>query len=429
MIISIRIFRIFCNFFLICLLFLPHVANASEQVIEKVTVTITGDQTPPNRIMKRMSASVATVGDQMLVGRSVGDVQIGKTSYEKLIQEIFDRVLVGYSVEFVRLNVGSTVDIQVKITPWGEVVRDVALEVDVGNLSPELAELVKNDMGNLEERVNEVLVGLPIDAIDWAGGVSKLVIREALATALPEFNGNFDIVPGTHTVMKLSLTPLGPTVQDVHILLRSRTIPNLLLFTVRPTAEQSVQSLVGLPVAFIERHRAYFTTKLETAAMQHSIAKNYGLQIIPSINPGVDTEITLDAETKRYKVSLEGYMDVGRPTENTSFRLHAGKFIGKEDEAFLEVDFIPSTVSWNFMPGWGHTISKGTTAGMKYNISDQYNILWLEHDVNQNMSVRFERAPRNGKNEFGIRYKMHDFLSAEYIVTKEEQWLRLISHL
>lgn len=414
---------------LLCLLFLPASAKASEQVIEKITVSITGDQAPPARIMKRMSASVGTVGEQMLVGRTVDDVEGGKTSYERLIQEIFDRVLIGYSVERVRLVPGKATAIEIGIAPWGEVVRDVSLEVNYGNLSPELQELVAKDMGNLEEKVNEVLVGLPIDAVDWAGGVSKIVIREALVSALPEFNANFDIIPGPHTVMKLSLAPLGPTVQDVHIVLRSQTIPNVFLFAVRPTIEQSARSLVGLPVTFIERHRTYFTAKLEASAMQHSIATSYGLRIIPSVNPGVDTEITLNAETQRYKMSLEGYMDMGRPAENTSFRFHAGKIISKQDEAFLEVDFIPSNVSWDFTAGLGRTLSKETRAGIKYNLSDQYSTLWLQHDINRNLSVRLERVPTYRKNEFGIRYKMHEFLSAEYVVTKEEQWLRIISHL
>lgn len=427
--ISTRISSIFCSVLLLYLLFIPGAAKASEQVIEKVAVSITGAQIPPAKIMKRMSASVGTVGEQMLVGRTVNDVETGKASYEKVIQEIFDRVLVGYSVVSVHLTSGSTAGIQIEITPWGEVVRDVSLEVDTANLSPEIRDLVQKDMGNLEEKVNEVLIGLPIDAVDWAGGVSKIVIREALATALPEFNANFEIVPGTHTVMKLSLTPLGPTVQDVRISLRSRTIPNVLLFAVRPTVEEAAQSLVGLPVTFIERHRSYFTSKLETAAGRHSIAKKYGLSISPSIDPGVTSEITLDAETDRYKLSLEGYMDMGRPAENTSFRLHAGKFIGKKDEAFLEVDFIPSTVAWKFVPGWGHAIGKDTAAGVKYNLSDQYSIIWLQHHINPDLSIRLERVPSDGRDQFGIRYKMHDFLSAEYIFTGEQQWLRLISNL
>lgn len=392
-------------------------------------VTIVADQAPPNRIGKRMSASVMTVGEQMLVGRMVSEVALNKTSYEKLIQEIFDRVLVGYSVQTVTLIPGSGTRLTVTVVPWGEVVHEVALEVDYGTISPELVDLMKKDMGSLEEQVNEVLVGLPIEAVDWAAGVSKIVIRELLTSRLPEFHVNFDILPGTHTIVKLSLSPKGATVQDVHVSLRSHTIPNLLLMAVRPTVDEAGKSLVGLPVAFVERHRDYFTARLAENVAMHPITQNYGLHLTPMINTGIDTEIVLDAETDKYKVSIEGYMDMGRREDNTAFRLHAGKLMGKQDELFVEVDFIPSTVAWNFVPGWRHNFSGGTAAGIKYDMNEKRDILWIQHDVNRNMSLRLERTPSVGLNEFGIRYKMHDFLSAEYVFTKENKWLRLISSL
>jgi len=408
----------------------PGIAKASDDVVETVTVSMTASPTPPTtRIAKRMSASVATVGTQMLVGRNISDVVSGQATYEKLIQEVFDRVLVGYSVQSVSLAVASNTRIEVTVVPWGEVVREVALEVDFGAIAPELVSLVKQDMGNIEEKVNDVLVGLPIDALDWAGGVAKLVIRDILASQLPEFRANFDMIPGSRTVVKLSLAPLGATVQDVHVSLRSHTIPNVLLSAARPTVDQAGKSLVGLPVAFIERHRDYFTAKLLTTAAEYSVVKRYGLTLTPVLNPGVDTEINLNAETDQYKVSLEGYMDMGRSTENTSFRLHAGKFISKLDEAFMEVNFVPSSVAWNLVPGWGHTIGPTTTAGIKYNISDKQELLWLRQDVSHNISLRLERTPATGYSEFAVRYKMHDFISAEYIITQDAKWLRLIGNL
>lgn len=411
------------------MILVPGIAKASDEVIDKVSVTIVASQTPPSRIAKRMSASVGTVGEQMLVGRSSSEVDRNKAVYEKLIQEIFDRVVVGYSVQSVTLVPGASTMITVTVVPWGEVVQDVALEVDYGTIAPDLIGLVKKDMGEIQEQVNEVLVGLPIDAVDWAGGISKIVIRELLAAQLPEFYTNFEIVPGTRTTVKLSLSPKGTTVQEVHVSLRSHTIPNLLLIAVRPTVDDASKSLVGLPVAFIERHHDYFTTRLANTAAQHPITKDYGLQLTPHLNVGSDTEIILDAETDKYKVSIEGYMDMGRKEENTSFRLHAGKLMGKKDELFMQVDFIPSTVKWDFIPGWGHNFGAGVTAGIKYDLSKKRDILWLSHDVNRNISLRLERVPTTGQNEFGIRYKMHDFLSAEYIFTKENKWLRLVSSL
>jgi len=412
------------------LLLLPSsIGEASAEMVEKVTVTISADQKPPARIIKRMIASVGTVGEQMLVGREHSEIVKNKASYEKLIQEIFDRVLVGYSVQAVKLVPGVNTMIQVELTPWGGVVQEAAVEIDFGNMSPEIKELVKKDIGNIEEQVNEILVGLPVDAVDWAGGVAKIAIREVLTAQLPEFQVNFDIVSGARTVVKLSFSPLGATVQEVRVSLRSHTIPNLLLMTVRPAVEQTGKNLVGLPIRFVERHQGYFTEKLGMVAGQHPMAKGYGLTFTPIIHAGTDTEIDLDVETDQYKVAVEGYLEMGRRQDNTSFQLHAGKFISKKDEIFTEVNFIPNSVTWKFMAGWGHSVLQGTTLGVKYDISNQQEVLWMNQTLNRSLSLRLERAPASGENEFAIRYKMHDFLSMEYIMTQDDRWLRLISNL
>ena len=250
-----------------------------------------------------------------------------------------------------------------------------------------------------------------------------------MAAQLPEFRANFDIIPGARTVVKLSLAPMGATIQDVNVSLRSHTIPNVLMAVARPNVDSASKSLVGLPVAFVERHRDYFTAKITTTAAESIIAKRYRLTLTPVIKPGVDTEIALDAETDKYKVSLEGYMDMGRNTDNTSFRLHAGKNMSKQDEAFMEVNFVPSSVAWSFVPGWAHTISPTTKAGIKYDLSDKQGLVWLHQDISPNISLRLERTPALNKNEFAIRYKMHDFLSAEYIINKDDRWLRLVGNL
>jgi hypothetical protein len=407
-------------------LLLTGVAHASDEVVEKVNVTIVSNPMPTSKIVKRMTASVGTVGEQMVVGRKVSEVAESRASYEKLIKEIFDRVLVGYSVQSVTLAPDVTTALTVEVAPWGDVVHEVALEYDFGNLSPEIVSLIKRDMGNVEEKLNDVLIGLPIDAVDWAGGLAKVAIREQLATQLPEFRANMDVIPGSRTVVKFSLSPLGTIVQDVHVSLRSHTIPNIVLAAVRPTMDESSKILLGLPVAFVERHRDYFTDKL---IAEQPLTKKYGIMTTPQLNVGSDTEIALNVETDKYKISLEAYLDMGHSEDNTSARLHAGKFIGKRDEAFIEVNFVPSTVSWEFMPGWGHKIGASTMAGIKYNTSNSQDILWAQHEINRNWTLRLERNPKMGDNELGIRYKLHDFLSAEYIFTKEDHWLRLIGNL
>lgn len=415
------------------LVFLPDEMSAAGDTISKINVKVTtvdGAQPPPDRIAKRMVASVNTVGEHVLIGRRMAEVAAGQASYERIVKEVFDRILVGYSVETVSIKPGVETDVILELAPWGEVVREVALEVDFGSISPELITLIKSDMGDVETRVSNVLIGLPIDAVDWAGGVSKTVIQEIMAEQLPEFRTNFEIESGTRTIVKVSLVPAGSTIQDVHVNLLSHTIPNVMMSSIEAVFDDGAKKLNGLPVAFVERHREYFTEKFQTAASQHHMARSYGLTLTSSIIPGTDTIINVKAETTKYNIWLEGYLDVGRNEhDNTSARLHAGKYFSSRDEVYAEVNFFPSTVAWEFMPGWSHRIGNDTFVGVKYNSSGNEATLTLNQVISPDWSLRAERRTDAGVNEVGLRYRLHDHLSAEYIFSDEESWLRLVGHL
>lgn len=405
-------------------------AAAQGATVDSVTVSVKSDGVaPPARVAKRMELSVATVGEHVLVGKKIADIEANPEAYEKVIKEVFDRVLVGYFVKEVSITPGETAKVAVVIKPWGEVVREVSLETDFGNLPPAAIELIKQDMGNIQEKFSNVLIGMPVDAMDWAGSVSKAVIREALADQLPEFRAGLEFVPGSVTVVKLSLTPIGPVVRDVNVTLRSRTLPNLILMDTRPAVEEEATSLRGLPVAFVERHNDAFTGRMKAAAMKHSVAKRYGFDLTASLNSGPETNVQIGAETTKYNIGLEAYLDMGRATDDTSLRLHVGQRIGKTDELFLETTFIPGTVSWEFVPGWGHRLGARTEAGVKYNLSSDKGLLWLKQDLGSGWMLRLERTPADGRNELGVRYKLHDYLSAEYIFTRNDKWLRLIGNL
>ena len=403
---------------------------AATETVDKIVVTISADESPPERIAKRMTTSIMTVGEQMLAGRSIVEVETNQAKYENLVRDIFNRVLVGYTVEQVSLSPGTSTGILVAVRPWGDVVRDVSLEIDMGGLSPEVMTLIKKDMGKVEDQVANVLIGLPVESVEWAGGISKTVIRELLAAQLPEFRSNLEITAGQQTTVKLSLIPTGPIINNVELSLRSRTIPNILLAEARPPVREAAEILRGLPVAFVERHKAYFSTEVQKTAAKHPLVKKYGLNLTPVVNPGVNTEITLDAETTKYRVTLEGSLDMGREADNNTLaKLHFGKFTGNRDEVFMEIKFIPDNLDWEFEPGWGHKFTKNTAAGLRVNVSERQSIFWLDHYLSPNWTLRLEDTPKTDYYEFGVRYKLHEFLSAEYVITEKENWLRLIANL
>ena len=76
-------------------------AWAAEPVISQTIVVVSDDkgQPLPSRLALRIQASVHAVAEQVLQGRPVAVVEPKRAAYERMVCEVFDRILIGYSVE------------------------------------------------------------------------------------------------------------------------------------------------------------------------------------------------------------------------------------------------------------------------------------------------------------------------------------------
>ena len=144
---------------------------------------------------------------------------------------------------------------------------------------------------------------------------------------------------------------------------------------------------------------------------------------------GSVVEVSLKAETDGYKIWAEGYLDMGSKESETSARLHAGRMLSAKDELFIEADFYPTNFTWRFSGGLGHHFGKDTDFGVQYQASERQHKMWLHQNIAENWQLRLERYPRTSDYELGIRYRVHEFLSVEYLFTRQENWLRLIGVL
>lgn len=405
-------------------------SNESKPLkVESVQVQVLADAVPSTRVVQRMAASVKTIGEHLLLGHSTIEVFTRRDHYERLVRDVFDRVLVGYTVKNVEINPNSVTQIIVSVTPWGDTVRNVSVQVDYSGISPEAANLVKLDMGKLELDIQAALLGLPVDAVDWASGVARELIRELLRQQLPEFHFSLDVEAGRNTLVRLSLFPTGQIVQSAKVFLRSNTMPNMLLVHARPAIESEAQVMRGLPVAYVERRLPYFTESIRRIILLDPLIHRFGLRVLPMIRPGTDTEVAITVEAERFRIMADVMLDIGRDRDNISGKLHLGQRLGKQDEVFLELKVLPGMMTWEMMPGWGHRFTTETWAGLRYRTNDKEWVGWLEQGLGGQWSLRAEHWPNLHYNEIGIRYKLHDFLSVEFVLTNERNWLRMVGHL
>lgn len=415
---------------LICLVVRPS-AYAADTVERIEAVVVTDDKTQlAEPVVHRMQASIETVGDSLLLGKDVSSLTKEQTAYQDIIRDVFDRILVGYSVETVTILPNTDTTVTVRVTPWGDTIRSVRVETSFAGLSPPVETFLKDRAGDYEDLIENILLGLSVDSIDWASSVAKRVVNERIAEDLPEFKVGFEVVGGQDTVVRLTFLPQGDVVKTVAVDLESTTIPHLVLWELRSKLETVASDLVGLPVQYVLRHQQFLCDEaVKEAENKYPFIKKHGITIVPTIKVGTDTKIDLRVETNKYRFALESYLEMGKKEDNAQFKFHAGKYINPRQEAFLDVEFSPGDIRWEFLPGWSYHANEKTWLGIKYNINEGEEWLFLEETIGKRWKLRGELCPRSGDSEVGIRYRLYDFFSLEYVIREHDKWLRLIGNL
>ena len=137
-----------------------------------MNLTSTDGEMPPS-VRQRIEASLASIGNRVLVGKEAEIFQNNRYQYDKVLADIVNRVVVGYVVSDMSLNYGQETTMNVVLMPVGQTIKSVRTEVDYGNLTPLAQTLVKEDLAGLSGEMNALLTGLPVDSIGWADSVSQ----------------------------------------------------------------------------------------------------------------------------------------------------------------------------------------------------------------------------------------------------------------
>lgn len=410
------------------------VALAAGQTVQNITVEISCEHPLPQRVSDRIAASALTVGTQLLTGRPVTEVKWHAAEFEQVYIEILDRVLLGYSVQKVAIAPGTVTHVRISVQSWGDVVRDVTVETDPVGVSAEAAELLRSRLAAIEPDLVRVIDGLPVDSLGWSGSVIHNTIQDLVQQKLPEFRSVAQVLPGEQTRIRIILIPQGPLVEETALAIRSRTMPNILLWDIRADIEDMVQAMRGLPVAFVAREKAWFRQQIQDKANAHTHTRDYSLRYNTSIVPDSVTNVILEAESRKYRITAEGRLSLGQLENNAAGNVHAGKYISEYDEVFGEITLTTGNMTWDFITGWGRKFGSQTVAGIKYDIKAHQPIYWLEQDMGPHWTIKLDRGPdknndNRDQNQWALRYKLHDLLSLEYVANRHDNFLRLIGHL
>lgn len=415
-----------------CLTGTAMAADAAK--ITDVNVEVTSKAHIPAAINQRMEKSIKNIGQELLLEKDVDDIRENSANYEKIIQEVFDKVLVGYSVDKVSLTTDNSTDISVELQPWYDSIKTVQVDLTVEGMAPLLEQMVRKDMTGIEQVFSDTLIGLPVGAIDWSNGVLKQNVNDFMTQNIPEFRADFDIVEvAENSKVKITVYPLLPVVRTMELRMRSDTVPNFTLLTQRRKLQDEANKLIGLPVAFVERHKTELETNLSDTMDNTKGFRFLGMKTKSTLEINEKMSLMSRSNTPKLRVRGESWKDIGHRhygnKHSSRWRGHLGWMPTSREELFVDGDLYPFAGEWgiNLHGGYMYNIIGGLWAGMKYDFRNAKPETEMKYVFDKRWSVRHEYRAYDNQWEVGVRYKLHDYLGVEVVRDKDGGWLRIIS--
>ena len=409
--------------------FLP-LQQAFSMPIENVNVKIVdmaGGTSVP--LLNKMCNSMQLVAEQLLLERDAETLQKAKQEYATLLSDIADRVLTGYYLQSTELTIDKNSQLILKIRPWNTAIENVEVDLQFSGIEEQTSELLERKLPFLKQQLQNTITGASVDASDWADGVLRKMVRQQVEEVLPEFKVAVDLVNETDkTVVQVIIYPVGQLVRNVNYSMRSDAIPNIMLMKLKSKYADECSKLHGLPVSYLERQKQEIEEFLLSKLLEEKEIIKF--QLLPRVNiiPEADMSIDIIIDSDNYKIWLEGYGDIGRGEDNLSGKAHFGKLVSPQEEVFGEAEVVLDNVDWNF--GLGYTRYWGKS-GWSYirRVPDGENNYKLEYYLDDKWRLRAEHFSEKNRNEYGVRYRIHEFLSAEYVYGGDEFYLRIIGNL
>lgn len=409
---------------------LPFSAEAAP--IEKVDVSLSavGGDLPP-AVEKRVVSSISSIGNRVLVGKEESLFSLNSSAYNKVLADIINRVVIGYVVSDLTVSYGRDTALHVTLQPVGQIIRHVDTEIDYGGLTPEAARYVAADTADVPALMDNLLIGLPVDSVGWAESVSQSAGRDLLSQILPEFQANFEVESGENTKVKIYLIPQGKIVRSSRLTFEKTTIPRLLMLRAAEETETALSALRGLPVDFVTRHSEKISSDMNDILKKDSFIQKYGIATDTSLISGETAELRVNALTDHWVIRMEVWLDAGRDGDkNTAVEGMLGHYIGKHSTVFGEARFYPGPMDWNVYGGFSHQFGSFMDLGYKYDFVDNANHIFGNVPIGNKFSLRYDRDFKKRENEFGFSYKIHNYITLEYVYNDEDgKWLRLIANL
>jgi hypothetical protein len=410
----------------------PVPALGQAEVQRTETRVLIDGPSPHQSILERLVATVDAAADRLVVGRQIDQLRPAQARLEETLGAVLDRIVPGYAVRAVTLQLGAVTVVVVTFRPTGAVISAVDIAAAAPSVDARVAPMV---LGPLRDGAAEpfrgLYGGLPVAALPWAAAVLEPLAKAVIERLAPGFTAAIGIRPGSLTVVDVTLSPRDSrVVRGIAVAFRSTSIPLIVLDDYEAEVAAMADPLRGLPVEFARQRAAELAALIDHALAVFPPAVQYRIVATTMLDVGEATRVIVLADSVIYRARVEAQLSVGTSAPGPRINVHVGRMITSGLEGYAELRIVPNTLALRWTVGAAYALTPSTTVGLSYAPSSSAMSAWTVTQLNSDVSLRAAWDFRRRTAEGGLIYRINEFLSGEIVGTSRGHfWLRLTSNL
>lgn len=344
--------------------------NYSEKV-ESVEIQLHVTGQIYEGLQERIEYSISRVGEKILLNQPLSLLTANQETVKAAIFNVFSKVLIGFKIEKVDLIIGNHTKVLTYLKPVAPLIEKVSLNLAVSGLTPELDMFRKEITSKIETDLNQIFVGLPVEAITWAEGIFNLVANYLLERELPGYYSKFTLIPGSNTVFDIQLFPKEPVVSEVKVDIKAVNIPVVFVKYKTNGYREKFNVLKGLPVEFLSHYQLRIQDYLSRITNDDSSLKKAGMQVNLGIKPGIKTQVEITVDSTTYLIKFDAGYFVNANESYGNLQAHLG-YRTDSYELFTRGYILGNNAGRNIYAGCYFPLGPNFTGGFEYGFEHAY---------------------------------------------------------
>lgn len=402
------------------------VSADEPEKVESVEVQLNVGSDFYGGLRERMEFSIGRVGEKILLSRSVSILKANRDALERVIFNVFSKVLIGFKLDRVDLFPGKHSKIIVQLTPNPPFVEKLRVNLEMKGVSPGISEIVQDTAQLLEKELSRILIGVPVDSISWSEGIINQAVHYLVEREFPGFECSFSLKAGADTEFEITLKPVTQVIKDVKVSYSSSNFPVWLVRQKVKDYEELFEIIKGMPVDFLEHYQSRLEKYLTNYLNDLPELEKIGLKVKLGIRAGTTTRIRVFTESETLQTKLEARYFIDDEDNFGNFQCYLG-YKNEISEVYTRY-YWGDYPGGSLMVGYRWPVSTNLTAALEYEVIDYYKTIWVHYQFDRGDYFDLRIGLEGSPNEAVIGILLNDQLNLELVRYDERYGIQFMFH-